>query len=211
MANLFNPDGRVMHFINKLVHSVWLNILWFICCIPIITIGPATTALFYASLKMVRDEDGYVTSEFFHSFKSNFKQGTVIGLIMTALGIVMAIDGYALSRLRHTSAFWTLMTAIFIIAACAYCIVLMWIFPLLAHFDNTTLAMFKNSIMLGIRFLFCTAFMAVIYFAMLVIIVRVMTPCVIFGMGTCVFFNSILLNNILLQLEGKVDTVEESL
>ena len=49
MGNLFNLDGPVLQFINKLVYSVYLNILWFICCIPIVTVGASTTALFYVS------------------------------------------------------------------------------------------------------------------------------------------------------------------
>lgn len=202
MAQLFNPDGPVMRFITKVVHSVWLNILWFICCIPIITIGPSTTALFYACQRMVRDEESYTTRDFFHSFRQNFKQGTVIGLIMTGVGILFAADGYVLYHLRGTSAFWTILTAIYLVALAGYAIVAMWIFPLLANFDNTTFAMFRNSIMLGMRFLMCTVFMAGVYFIMLLIVVRIMTPFVIFGMGTCAFANSYLLQNILLQCEA---------
>lgn len=47
MSNLFNPSGAVFKFIVKIEYSVVLNILWLICCIPIVTIGPSTTALFY--------------------------------------------------------------------------------------------------------------------------------------------------------------------
>jgi len=37
MNHLFNLDGPVLQFINKIVYSVYLNILWFICCIQVIT------------------------------------------------------------------------------------------------------------------------------------------------------------------------------
>ena len=71
MHNFFNPDNAVMQFITKVVYSVYLNILWFICCIPIVTAGASTTALFYVTLKMVRNEEGNITKAFFSSFKSN--------------------------------------------------------------------------------------------------------------------------------------------
>ena len=61
MRSLIDPEGPVLQFITKIVYSVWLNLLWFICCIPIFTIGPATTALFYTCQKIARDEEGYVT------------------------------------------------------------------------------------------------------------------------------------------------------
>ena len=209
MRSILDPESPVLQFITKLVYSVWLNILWFVCCIPIITIGPATTALFYCSQKMARDEEGHITRAFFHSFRTNFKQGVCIGLIMTISGAVLIFDGFVLLRLYKTSAFWAILTAVFIVACIAWLIVFMWVFPLLAHFDNTTAAMFKNAIILGMRFLLCTAFMAAIYIIMALLIIYVMTPLIIFGMGTCAFFNSIILKNILIQCEGKAEAAGE--
>lgn len=202
MGNLLNPDNTVMQFITKLVYSVYLNILWFICCIPIVTIGASTTALFYVSLKIVKNEEGNITKSFFHSFKENFKQGTVIWLILLLVGIVLGIDGYVLYRLHFSNAFWTIITAIFLVAVLGYAVILMYIFPLLSRFSNTTLAMFKNSLFIGMRFLLCTFLMAVIYFAMLYIIINIMTPVIIFGMGTCALLCSYLLTNILALCEG---------
>ena len=64
---------------------------------------------------------------------------------------------------------------------------------------------FKNAIMLGMRFLVCTALMAAVYIIMALLIIHVMTPLIIFGMGTCAYINSILLKNIFIQLEGKAE------
>ena len=203
MRSLFDPESPILQFITKIVYSVWLNILWFVCCIPVVTIGPATTALFYACQKMARDEEGYITRSFFHSFRENLKQGIVIGMIMTVSGAVLIFDGFVLARLYKTSPFWAILTAVFIVACIAWLIIFMWVFPLLAHFDNTTAAMFRNAIMLGMRFLVCTALMAAVYIVMALLIIHVMTPLIIFGMGTCAFINSILLKNILIQLEVK--------
>ena len=87
----------------------------------------------------------------------------------------------------------------------------MYIFPLLSRFENTIKAMFKNSIMIGMRFLLCTFLMAVIYFAMAFVIINVFTPAVIFGEGLCAFLCSYLLTNILEQCEEKSETsLEES-
>ena len=83
MNNLLNPDNPVMQFITKIVTTVYLNILWFLCCLPIFTAGAATTALYYVTLKMVKNEEGNITKAFFHSFKENFKQGTIMVLTAT--------------------------------------------------------------------------------------------------------------------------------
>lgn len=203
MSNLFNLDGPVLQFINKIVYSVYLNILWFICCIPIVTAGASTTALFYVTLKMAKNEEGNITKAFFHSFKDNLKQGTKIWLILLSLGIVLGIDGYVLYHMRFENIFWTLCTAVFCVAAAAYAIVLMYVFPLLARFDNTVGAMLKNALFIGVRFLFCTVLMAVIYFVMLLVVVRIFTPAIIFGEGLCALLCSYLLSNVLLLCQEK--------
>ena len=213
MSNLFNLDGPILQLINKIVYSVYLNILWFVCCIPIVTIGASTTALFYVTLKMAKNEEGNITKSFFHSFKDNLKQGTKIWLILLSLGIILGIDGYVLYHIRFENIFWTLCMAVFFVAAAAYAIVLMYIFPLLARFDNTVGAMFKNALFIGIRFLFCTVLMAVIYFVMLLVIFRIFTPAVIFGEGLCALLCSYMLSNILLlcqeRTEKRQDTAAE--
>ena len=214
MTDLFNVDGPVLQFVNKIVYSVYLNILWFLCCIPVITVGASTTALFYVTLKISKNEEGNITKAFFRSFRENFRQGTLIWLILLALGIVLGVDGYVLYHMRFENLFWTLCTAVFCVAAAAYAVTLMYIFPLLARFDNTTGAMFKNALFIGIRFLFCTILMAAVYFVMLLVVIRFFTPAVIFGEGLCALLCSFLLSNILQLCQEKTgqrpDTASEA-
>lgn len=208
MNRILSPDNAVMQFINKIVSSVYLNILWFLCCIPIVTAGASTTALFYVTLKMAKNEEGSLTKSFFHSFRENFRQATRIWLVLLGLGIVLGVDGYVFYHMRFENAVWTIGAAIFIVAVVAYAIILMYIFPLLARFDNTARAMFKNSLFIGMRFLLCTALMAVIYFVMAFVVINVFTPAVIFGEGLCALLCSYPLANILKLCEGKTEEDE---
>lgn len=210
MNQFFNPDSPIMQFITKITSSVYLNILWFICCLPVFTAGASTTALFYVTLKMAKNEEGNLTRAFFYSFKENFKQSTKIWLILLTLGIAMAFDGYVFYHMRFDNILWTIGTAIFLVALAAYAIVLMYIFPLLARFNNTTKAMFKNSIVIGMRFLLCTAIMAAIYFIMAFIVINVFTPAIIFGEGLCALLCSFLLSNILRLCEEQTAIAQQN-
>lgn len=197
MSQFINPDSPFMRFVGKIAYSAYLNILWFVCCLPIFTAGASTTALFYVTLKMVKDEEGNVTREFFHSFKENFGQATKIWLLLLAGGAVLAVDGYVFYHMRFDNMFWTIGAAVFLVVLAAYLIILMYIFPLLARFDNTIFAMFKNSIMIGMRFLFCTFVMALIYFIMACVVINVFTPAIVFGEGLCALLCSYMLANVL--------------
>lgn len=210
MNKLLDPESPIMRFFTKIAHSAYLNVLWFLCCLPIVTVGASTTALFYVTLKMAKDEEGGITKSFFRAFRANFRQGTIIWLILLTLGIVLGVDGYIFYHMRFENALWTVGTAIFLVAVVAYVIVLMYIFPLLSRFENSVRAMFLNSIMLGMRFLLCTVLMALIYFVMGYVIVNVFTPAVIFGEGLCALLCSYLLSNIMILCQEKAEDGTET-
>ena len=75
-------DNVVMRAIGKIGDLICLNVLWLICCIPVITIGASTTALYTVMLRLVRNEEGYIFRGFFKAFKLNFKQSTIIWIIL---------------------------------------------------------------------------------------------------------------------------------
>lgn len=202
MEHIFSPESPVFQFINKLFLCAWLNILWFVCCLPIFTIGASTTALFYVTLKMIKNEEGNVTRQFFTAFKANFKKATIIWLILLVFGIILGIDGYVLYHLHSEGIFWTICSAVIIAVIIVYLIILMNIFPLLSRFENTIKAMFINSFIMGVRYLFCSILMAVIYFVMLFVIINIFTPAIVFGEGLCALLCSYLLSNILVKLEN---------
>lgn len=203
MKALFDIDGPALRFVTKIAYSAYLNILWFICCLPVFTVGASTTALFYVTLKVAKNEEGNLTKSFFSSFRKNFRQSTVIWLVLLGVGILLGVDGYVFYHLRFDSVLWALGTAVFLVALAAYAIILMYIFPLLSRFDNTVRAMFKNALMIGMRFLLCTVLMALIYFGMALVVIRFFTPAIIFGEGLCALLCSYLLSNILHLCEGK--------
>ena len=90
MGKIFDMDSPVMRFLNRVADLLMLNILMIFCCIPVITIGASFTAMHYVILKMVRGEEGYLFRGFFKSFVRNFKQATLIWLIMLlAMAVVI--------------------------------------------------------------------------------------------------------------------------
>ena len=100
MGKLFDLESPLLSGLNKMADLIYLNLLTFVCCIPIITIGASMTALNYVVLKMVRNEDSHLTRQFFKSFKQNFKQATIIWLIILLAIIVLALRFHCGLRLR---------------------------------------------------------------------------------------------------------------
>ena len=186
----FSYDSTFGQIFIKISYGCCLNILWLICCLPIFTIGASTTALYYTSFKIAKDEGSFITTMFFRSFKQNFKQATVIWLIMLVTGLIIGADAILLYRLRATSTgtaavVWTLLLAAIFACMIAYAIVLTYIFPLLSIASNTTANMFKNAFLIGTHYLFVTILVFFVHYAMFFLVVNVFTPLIIFGEGLC--------------------------
>ena len=77
---MFWENNRFMDWLTKFSHMIVLSALWVICSLPVITIGPATIALYYAAAKTIRCGIGYPTAEFFRCMKENFRQGVLVSI-----------------------------------------------------------------------------------------------------------------------------------
>ncbi len=216
----FSYDSKFGQLFLKLSYGCCLNIMWFICCLPVVTIGASTTALYYTSFKIAKDEGSFITTMFFRSFRQNFKQATVIWLIMLVTGLMIGADAILLYRLRAASTgtaavIWTLLLAVIFACMIAYVIVLVYIFPLLSIASNTTANMFKNAFLIGTHYLFVTILVVFIHYAMFFLVVNVFTPLVIFGEGLCAVISAHILLKILRPMLSdpngiKKDEFEES-
>lgn len=209
MRDLLNPDRPLLSFITKMTYSAYLNLLWMLCSLPVVTIGASTTALYYVTLKMAEDRDEGLTGMFFRAFRQNFVPATKIWLILLAVGGFFAVDGYVLSRIWSTNILWTLLAAVLIAAAIAYAMVLLYAFPLLARFENTTFGILKTALLVGLRYLICTLLMAAVYAVMVWLVIWIYTPVFLLGVGCCAMLCSFFLVKVIHACGGDPDQVKE--
>ena len=64
MDRFFNMDNKFFTFMSRVADLIILNLLCIVCCIPVVTIGPSIAAMFYVTLKMVRNEESYIVRGF---------------------------------------------------------------------------------------------------------------------------------------------------
>lgn len=187
MSKIFSVDNKFFSTVNKIVDMLWLSFLWSICCLPmlfllivflvefdkvglyiiiflpiaVVTVGPASAALYYAVVKSVRRERSYATKCFFHGFKTNFKYGALSSLIMGfACGILIVDYFWAAYSDTIDANIAGLMSGAFIGVAIFVLFTLVWINPLLSRFDLKLKELFKNALILSVKNLFRTIIMA---------------------------------------------------
>ena len=160
MGRFFSMDNKFFTFMNKVADLCILNIICLVCCIPIVTAGASITAMYYVTLKMVRNEEAYIVRSFFKSFKDNFKQATIINLIMIAVGAVLYLDLNVAKNMPGSAGqfFYVIFMAFVII----YYVLLLYVYPILARFYNTIRNTIKNALFMAIRHLPYTVVMVLI-------------------------------------------------
>lgn len=195
MSGFFSYDNPVMRFIGKLGDVIILNILWVICSIPIVTIGAATTAAYYVTLKLVRDEEGHTVRAFLKSFRENFRQSTIIWLILLAAGAVIGFDLYLFTVAQNVSeTFRVLMMAVLMALSILYLSVFTYIFPVQSRFHNPIKRTFLNAAFMSFRHLPQTIVMLILEGGITFLMFTYVPQLILFGLPLVFFLNSYLLN-----------------
>lgn len=153
-------ESPVIAFLNKMTDLILLNLMWLITCLPIVTIGAATTAMYYTNIISIRQGDGYVVKRYFKSFRDNFKQATILWLLVLLLGGIMAFDlfyWYTLGTMLGK-----VMFCLSAVVAFFMFIILLYVFPVLAKFDNCMKSTIKTAAAFAVGYLPYTAILTVI-------------------------------------------------
>ena len=149
MNKLFDLNNPFFSFLSKVADIIILSFLWFVCCLPVFTIGPATAALYYVTLKLARKEEVQITSCFFKGFKDNFKQGVAYSFIFLIVSIVLVLDYMVALGMPGTAG--TICCGIFFALSVWFLCTVFYTFPLQAQFYNTVKQTIINAIFLAAR------------------------------------------------------------
>lgn len=80
----------ILHFLNLLGQLIFLSILWSLCCIPMITIGTSTSALYYTVVKVLRRNQDSLVHAFFRELRDNFFQSLSVNMVFLCYFAVLA-------------------------------------------------------------------------------------------------------------------------
>jgi len=168
MNNWLNPDNKFFSFMGKAFDLVVINVFWLILCLPIITIVPATTAMYYTVVKVIRRERSYAIKEFFRSFKRNFKQGALYSLFLTFAVFVMYIDfRYSTLLIEQGEASGNTFFGVFLVIALLLLAVFTFLCPVLSRFDMKWGGILKTAFFMSTRHILTTLVLLVLMAAVL--------------------------------------------
>lgn len=192
MSNLLNPDNAFFSGINKIIDTAWLGVLWTVisvapafCCflttnVPVfiaglvvsaVLVGPASTALYYATVKVIRRSRSYATVQFFKSFKTNFKVAAPMSLIYCVFAYLMYVDfQYANLLADEGKSSGNVFFVVFLAGSIFALITLTWAFPILSRFTVNLPQLVRNSMILSTKHIVRSLILAALWIGELLLI-----------------------------------------
>ncbi len=199
---MFKLDSPLMNFLNKVADIMILNFMFIVFSIPFFTIGASLSAAYYMCFKMVRNEETYIVKGFWKAFKENFKQATVIWLIVAVIGGVLMADYRIIAYSGIEFSKWisiAMMTVTLVVL-----MGVVFLFPLQARFINPVKNTIKNAFLMALSHL-PTAFLLVAVYAVPVVVLYLVPQSlpviILMAFGVVIYVKSILLLRVFKKYE----------
>ena len=149
MRNLFNLDNPFVQFLARVGDLIIVNVLFLLCCLPVVTAGASIAAMHKVTQAMALDEDNGIVKTFFRGFRENFKQATALWLMMlffaAAMGCnYMLIAGFVAGTLA------TVLKGALVVAIGLVLVMAAYMFPLMVRYTNTLRELATNALILAV-------------------------------------------------------------
>ncbi len=162
----FSGDNILFRTCEQLFDLLLLSVIWAMLCVPIVTIGPATTALYYSVVKCVRHNEKGTLLNFWMSFKQNFKVGAIAGCITVGCGIVLLLCHNIITVLVQEGD--TVGNVLYYAESVILVLVLglaLWLAPILSRFTLGVGQLFLTALQVGIKHLPSTIAVSLLFLA----------------------------------------------
>lgn len=206
---MFSINGKLFKALAKAGDFFILGFLMLVFSIPLITAGASMTAAYYVGMKLVRDEEGYVFRDFIKSWKQNLKQSIIIELVVVILAFLLFTDvricymwatneGNTFARILMFASLGMLLVL---------CATVLYVFPMLAKFENKTIAIMKNALILCMHHFSQTIIMIFINAGLIIFTIYFWTAFIV-TIPLSLYVNSFILSRVFLIYTKNSNTAD---
>jgi uncharacterized membrane protein YesL len=146
---LFSPDSTLMRGLTRVADVMILNVIFIAASIPVVTLGASLTALNFTAMRIGTGESNSVTGDYFRSFRRNFRQATMIGLVLVVIAAVLAAWYVVIPGLPFGAVVELVLQAIWYVVAFSLATTTLFAFPYLASFEGRTRDVLRNALLLS--------------------------------------------------------------
>ena len=174
--NILRPDSPLMVTMTQLTDCIFLSLFWLLGCLPVLTAGVSTAALYDTVYHTFRKGEKHSWQRFLHAYKQNLKPGILPGVLFLLLAAGMTRIGVLV---WNQAVYGNISWGIFAAAAFVLLVLLgigSILFPLLSRFETGMVQLFSNTFRLGLANLPLTMGLAMVNAAVIFLCVRYVAP-----------------------------------
>ena len=179
--------GLLIVGLNSLVDIIFTGLLWLLFCLPVLTAGPASTALYHTIVKSVRHGRSHAGRTFFAAFRDNFKSSILSWLVFLFLIVLWFINNFVTAQTDPEGL--RMMTRVSVFLIIPVCFPLPWLFAYISRFENSLGDTLKFAVYLSVKYFVRTLIMFAII-AVFVFIGRLSPVLIPILPGFCCLFMS---------------------
>ena len=173
---IFNPENSIWRVTGKLVDLMLLSVFWLACSLPVVTLGPASAALYHTVVQCIRGNRRDSWTLFFRTFRDNLKVGVLTTLVVLAVAAALLfLHGLAYQMASAGQAeyvFYLCYTFLLLLPLGVAC----YLFPVLSRFTFGVGGLLSNCARLAIVHLPSTLAMALELYLALELLLRIPSP-----------------------------------
>jgi len=133
----FKYGGPLMNVLVKIANLMVLSLFWLVCSLPVVTMLPASAALYHTMVRVVHGSGNGVVRDYFKSFAGALKKGVLLSLLAAAAGGLLAYALYFAWQAKDRS-LWGVGYFVFgVLIAAVFVSAVMHMAPALARFEGT--------------------------------------------------------------------------
>lgn len=152
MQQVFDPDNLWWRFVSRCVDVVGLSVFWAVLCLPVVTVVPVSSALYYTVVKCFRQGERETFHVFYRAVRENLRQGVIASLICLPVAAAL-VFGYAVMRSNWSSDLGAVMFVAYDVALMVPAGLFCWLIALLGRFSFRLRDAFRTAAMLSLRHL----------------------------------------------------------
>ena len=150
MRGLIDPNSKLFALLTKAVLLMELNLLVLVCCLPVVTAGAALASMHAVLLKIYRDEEKKVASDFFQAMKGNLKNGTALWLLFLIFAGVLTAVGAMVVKTNPTGSVYVLF--VLLLLGAMGLLFLNWALILQSRYVYTLPQCLKNALLAWMKY-----------------------------------------------------------
>lgn len=158
----FDPENNLWSWIGRIPEIVILSVLWVLMSLPVITLIPASIALYDAMVRNIRPDEKGAYRRYFRTFWQELGRGILMSILWLVIAAVLFVGFRILERQAGESRIWAIYALVYQVLSLLPLGIFLWIIPLESRFVYPYWTLHKNAAVIALSYLPRTFLMLVL-------------------------------------------------